>query len=114
MIPPFTHSLANNNNNIPCLTGQQVDDMQLKEPILTPPLSFSLDLCPFFGFLHKPPSHHHARTPQLSSSSICPLPYKVKNKRRKEQHDNNHGTPIIVASKKPDLAHNNWLLLLYI
>jgi hypothetical protein len=28
------HSLTN--NNIPCLTRQQVDDIQLKEPILTP------------------------------------------------------------------------------
>jgi hypothetical protein len=36
-------SLAN--NNIPCLTRQQVDDMQLKEPILTPLfLSFFLSL----------------------------------------------------------------------
>jgi len=40
-------------------------------------LSLSLSLCPFIGFLHKPPTHHHARTPQLSSS-ICPLPYKIK------------------------------------
>jgi hypothetical protein len=39
---------------------------------------------------------------------------KLKNKGGKEQHDNNHGGPITVASKKPDLAHNNWLLLLHI
>jgi hypothetical protein len=37
------HSLTS--NNIPCLTRQQVDDMQLKEPILTPLfLSFFLSL----------------------------------------------------------------------
>jgi hypothetical protein len=80
------HSLTS--NNIPCLTRQQVDDMQLKEPILTPLfLSFflSLSLSLTLSFLRLSSETTHAPPRAYTTSQQQHLPTTLQNKKQREQ-----------------------------